>query len=54
MVCFYTRQTNASGVAKLTINLEPGNYTLTANNPVSGEQQGFKVKVLPNSWNQVI
>ena len=46
---FYTRQTNDSGVAKLTINLNPGNYTLTANNPVSGEQQGFKVKVLPTS-----
>ena len=49
MVSFYTRQTNTSGVAKLTINLNPDNYTLTAYNPVSGEQQGFKVKVLPNS-----
>ena len=27
---FYTRQTNASGVAKLNINLPPGNYTVTA------------------------
>ena len=27
---FYERQTNASGVARLNINLEPGNYIITA------------------------
>ena len=27
---FYTRTTNASGQAKLNINLNPGNYTITA------------------------
>ena len=27
---FYTRQTNESGIAKLNINLEPGNYVITA------------------------
>ena len=46
---YYTRQTNASGVAKLTINLQPGNYILTAYNPITSEQKGFNVKVLPNS-----
>ena len=44
---YYTRQTNDSGVAKLTINLQPGNYTLTAYNPITSEQKGFKVTVLP-------
>ena len=42
---FYTRQTNASGIAKLNINLHPGDYVITA------EYQGCKVsnniKVLP-------
>ena len=42
---FYTRQTNASGIAKLNINLQPGDYVITA------EYQGCKVsnniKVLP-------
>ena len=41
----YTRQTNASGVVKLNINLNPGKYTLTAYNPVSGEERGFNVTV---------
>ena len=27
---FYTRQTNESGIAKLNLNLEPGNYIITA------------------------
>ena len=44
---FYTRQTNANGTAKLNINLDPGNYTLTAYNPYSGEQRGFNVLVKP-------
>ena len=39
---YYTRQTNASGVAKLTINLEPGNYTLTAYNPVTVNKKDLK------------
>ena len=42
---FYTRQTNALGIAKLNINLEPGTYIITA------EYQGCKVsniiQVLP-------
>ena len=44
---FYTRQTNANGTARLNINLNPGNYTLTAYNPFSGEQRGFNVLVKP-------
>ncbi len=43
----YTRQTNVSGTAKLNINLDPGNYTLTAYNPFSKEQRGFNVLVKP-------
>ena len=42
---FYTRQTNENGTAKLTINLRPGNYTLTAINPVNNETKGFNVLV---------
>ena len=44
---FYTRTTNANGTARLNINLDPGNYTLTAYNPFSGEQRGFNVLVKP-------
>jgi predicted outer membrane repeat protein len=42
---FYTRETNSSGVAKLSINLRPGNYILTAINPYNGEQIGYNVTV---------
>ena len=42
---FYTRETNSSGVAKLTINLRPGNYILTAINPANDEQIGYNVTV---------
>ena len=42
---FYTRQTNASGIAKLNLNLQPGDYIIT------GEYGGCRVsnniKVLP-------
>lgn len=43
---FYTRTTDNSGVAKLNINLIPGDYTITAINPVNGDQCSNKVKVL--------
>ncbi len=36
---FYTRTTDANGVASLAINLRPGDYILTAYNPVNGEQK---------------
>jgi hypothetical protein len=33
---FYNRTTDANGTARLAINLNPGNYTLTAYNPIDG------------------
>lgn len=44
---FYNRTTNESGIAKLTINLYTGNYTLTVLNPSNGEKASFMVSVLP-------
>ena len=41
----YTKTTNHDGVADLSIMLRPGNYILTAYNPVTGEQQGFNITV---------
>ena len=41
----YTKTTNNDGVADLGIMLRPGNYILTAYNPVTGEQQGFNITV---------
>ena len=43
---FYTRQTDQNGKAKLNINLNPGEYILTAINPVNGDQYSNTVKVL--------
>ena len=42
---FYTRTTNASGWAKLNINLPEGKYILTAINPVTGEMRTNNVTV---------
>ena len=44
---FYTRQTNQNGVARLNINLNSGNYILTAYNPVDGYSFSNYIKVLP-------
>lgn len=44
---FYTRTTNESGIARLNINLNQGNYTITAINPTNGEQSSYKISVLP-------
>ena len=44
----YNKTTNVNGVAKLSINLNPGEYILTAINPVNNEQKGFNITVLPN------
>ncbi|WP_407415150.1 hypothetical protein [Methanobrevibacter sp.] len=45
---FYKRTTNASGVAKMNINLNPGEYIITAINPNSTEMYSNVVTVLPN------
>ena len=42
---FYTRTTNATGWAKLNINLDAGTYILTAYNPVTGEMRSNNVTV---------
>ena len=42
---FYTRTTNASGWAKLNINLPEGKYILTAINPVTSEMRTNNVTV---------
>ena len=42
----YTRQTDDSGVARLTINLNPGKYIITAVNPVNGEMSSNNITVL--------
>ena len=42
---FYTRTTDSNGVASLAINLRPGDYILTAYNPVNGEQKGVTITV---------
>ena len=44
---FYTKNTNASGYAKLSINLRPETYILTAYNPVNDEKKGFNITVRP-------
>ena len=44
---FYTRATNDKGIAKLNINLNPGEYIITAINPVNGQMYSNKIKVLP-------
>ncbi|WP_407432025.1 hypothetical protein [Methanobrevibacter sp.] len=41
----YTRKTNASGVAKLNINLNSGTYTITATNPVTNEMRSNMIQV---------
>ena len=45
---FYTRVTNDYGVARLNINLNPGEYILTAENPVTGELRSNLITVLPS------
>ena len=42
---FYTKTTDAEGIAKLGIRLRPGTYILTAYNDITGEEKGFDVTV---------
>ena len=44
---FYNRTTNENGTAKLNINLEPGEYILTALDPLTGLQMSYNITVLP-------
>ena len=44
---FYNRTTNENGTAKLNINLNPGNYILTAFDPLTGLQMSYSITVLP-------
>ena len=43
----YNRLTNENGTAKLNINLEPGEYILTATDPLTGLQMSYNITVLP-------
>lgn len=42
---FYTKKTDKDGVSDLGIMLRPGEYILTAYNPVTGEEKGFNITV---------
>ena len=44
---FYNRTTNENGTARLNINLNPGEYILTAIDPVTGLQMSYTITVLP-------
>ena len=44
---FYSRQTNDEGIARLNINLEPGEYVLTATDPLTGLNMSYNITVLP-------
>lgn len=43
---FYERTTNENGTARLNINLEPGEYILTATDPLTGLQMAYTITVL--------
>ena len=42
----YSVKTNNAGVAKLAINLKPGSYSITAEDPVTGYKLTNNIKVL--------
>ncbi|WP_296887434.1 Ig-like domain repeat protein [uncultured Methanobrevibacter sp.] len=42
---FYTRTTDDEGIAKLNINLQPGNYIITSINSATGDQIGNTITV---------
>ena len=44
---FYNRTTNENGTAKLNINLNPGEYILTAIDPLTGLMISYNITVLP-------
>lgn len=44
---FYNRTTNENGIARLNINLNPGEYILTASDPLTGLMMSYNITVLP-------
>lgn len=42
----YNRTTDENGTAKLNINLDAGDYIITATNPVTGEMKSNTIKVI--------
>ncbi|WP_407414516.1 transglutaminase family protein [Methanobrevibacter sp.] len=44
---FYNRTTNSDGTARMNINLNPDNYTITSTNPINGELWSNNIEVLP-------
>ncbi len=44
---FYKRNTDDNGIARMNINLNPGEYILTAKNPSTGENHKTAITVLP-------
>ncbi|WP_296888013.1 hypothetical protein [uncultured Methanobrevibacter sp.] len=44
---FYNRTTNENGTTKLNINLNPGEYILTAIDPLTGLMVSYNITVLP-------
>ena len=44
---FYNRTTNENGTARPNINLEPGEYILTAIDPLTGLEISYNITVLP-------
>ena len=44
---FYSRQTNDEGIARLNINLSPGEYIITATDPLTGFKRSYNITVLP-------
>ena len=44
---FYNRTTDSNGTARLNINLPPGEYILTALDPITGLQMSYNITVLP-------
>ena len=44
---FYNRTTNENGTARLNINLIPGEYILTAIDPLTGLMMSYNITVLP-------
>ena len=44
---FYSRQTDADGIARLNINLSPGEHIVTATDPLTGLNMSYNITVLP-------